>query len=166
VGGSLSTVSKYWKVWRDKEGYNRIARPKTVNPSNEINTIFKAELNNKINAIHEEYEIKFNELEKESEYLRITLVKSEQKIRELEDYNTSTRDRLSYVEGVKASQGAQINELKQNLDYCQIALKQALADKSWLEGYLKEISETLNHRLSELTSMVKPETSSKNNEIQ
>ena len=83
VGGSLSTVSKYWKMWKEKNGTEVLKQPQGSGPTAQLNDVFTAELNLQISLIHEKYEAKFQEKDAELEYIQSALETSESQVDEL-----------------------------------------------------------------------------------
>jgi hypothetical protein len=80
LGGSLATVSKHWKKWREEKCNDLLTKPRAQELDAELNSIFKKELNRQISIIHETYGKKIREKEEEVEYLRVTLEKDEAQI--------------------------------------------------------------------------------------
>jgi hypothetical protein len=161
LGGSLSTVSKHWKKWREEKGNDLLTKPRAQEPDAELNSIFKTELNRQISIIHETYEKKFREKEEEVEYLRVTLEKNEAQINVIIENEATLRENVSRMVTLKELAENNVKIIQDKYDRTIEELNKTLQENAKLNGALEEAEKLTNNKFSELISLIKTEISKK-----
>jgi vancomycin resistance protein YoaR len=155
IGGSLSTVSKYWKKWRETKGHEVVKKPVGKEPGADLNSFFLAEVNRQISEMHENYEAKFREKDEENEYLRENLAKLETDAKLLSDQNTIMKEQTSFIAGEKASLETRQKTLEEKLEKTLEELSKVNQKIAFMKGALEEAKNFQNTTLEEILSLIK-----------
>jgi hypothetical protein len=157
VGGSLSTVSKYWKEYKINNGLDILKKPQIKNPSDDLNTIFQSEVKRQVIEVQEDFEAKFREKKIDEEYQCSYMAELENRNKELEASETESREKYLFMAGEKAAAESRVKELVIKLENVEEQFQKALMNTASLEGALQEARNLLNVKLEEIAAKIQTE---------
>jgi hypothetical protein len=154
VGGSMSTVNKHWKVWKEKNGFEPLNKPVSQLPSTDINAIFHQEVDKIVNTQHAKYEKAYLEHADTIKCLQQNNDELNTKNEELLKNYELIRDNFTYKDGELSSAKSRIIELQEQLKESQNInmivrddLKFTSGELSSTKARIIELEEQLNKSL-------------------
>jgi chromosome segregation ATPase len=161
VGGSLSTVSKHWKEFKNTNGLDILKIPPIKNPTDDLTNIFMSEVNRQISDIKADYETKCQQNKNDEDYLRSYMSELENQNKALESSEAEAKEKAIYMAGEKNSTESRLKGLEGKIENLQEELKKSLLENSSLEGALHEARNIFDLKLAELFAEISTESSKK-----
>jgi chromosome segregation ATPase len=165
TGGSLGTVSKHFKQWKENEGLENFKKLQPKDLSVDVNSIIKIELARLAKETNDLCEAKINEKDEEIVYLQKNLELSENIIAELENKNNSLFSDYQFMSGEKHSAEMRLKEMEEKFSKMEEEIYEASREVARSDGALNELREYLNSKLTDFFNEIRTYLSSNKNKL-
>jgi hypothetical protein len=155
VGGSLTTVSKFWKEYKQNTGFGALKKPTVKDPGPEIYATFNSAVARQVAEMHESYEFKYKEQEEENEHLRKSLEKSNAELFESLHTIEEMKKQMSFIEGEKATVESMFTAMEIKIKNIEEESAKLLQENAHLKSFSEKANSLLDEKLSEILSCLK-----------